>query len=127
MDVWKRNHDEHAVRLAVGLAAFALKIPAEDILSPRQRDHRVARARQVAMYLSHVALGMSLARVATALHRDRSTVAHACHRIEDIRDDPGVDAWLDELEEQVRAVSGLGHWYAGEQPIPQPIQRLQQS
>lgn len=125
MDTWKRTHDEHAVRLAVGLTGFALKIPAENILSSRHRDHRIARARQVAMYLSHVALGMSLARIATALDRDRSTVAHACHRIEDFRDDPSIDAWLDELEEQVRSVSGLGLWYASEASTPPPIQRLQ--
>ena len=102
-----RMRDEHSVRLAVGLTGYSLQIPAEDILAATQRDHRIVRARQVAMYLSHVGLGMSLARVADAMGRDRSTVAHGCHKIEDYRDDPDVDEWLDGLESQLKNVSGL--------------------
>jgi len=45
----------------------------------------------------HVALGMSLARVARAFGRDRPTVAYACHLIEDRRDDSDFDDWLDQL------------------------------
>ncbi|MBU2605776.1 MAG: hypothetical protein KKC43_07790 [Alphaproteobacteria bacterium] len=56
-----------------------------------------ARARHIAIYLTHVALGMSLARVARAFGRDRSTVAYACHLIEDKRDDRDFDDWLEQL------------------------------
>tara|TARA_R110000787_G_scaffold78883_9_gene172281 strand:- start:1502 stop:1726 length:225 start_codon:yes stop_codon:yes gene_type:complete len=55
------------------------------------------RARHIAIYLTHVALGMSLARVARAFDRDRSTIAYACHLIEDKRDDTDFDGWLEQL------------------------------
>ncbi|WP_084395599.1 helix-turn-helix domain-containing protein [Henriciella aquimarina] len=118
----KYQNDEYIVRLAAGLTGYALRIPAETILSFNQREHRVARARQVTMYLSHVALGMSLARIASAMGRDRSTVAHGCHRIEDFRDDPDIDAWLDELEGRLRSAAMLE---ADAESIPAPIERLQ--
>lgn len=65
---------------------------------------RVAFARQVAMYLAHVVLGLSLTEVGSLFARDRTTVAHACAAIEDMRDDPTLDAQLDHLE---RAICSL--------------------
>lgn len=116
-----RLHDEHSVRLAVGLTGYALQIPSEAILSASARDHHVVRARQVAMYLSHVGLGMSLARVAIALERDRSTVAHGCHRIEDMRDDPDIDAWLDLMENKLREAADVGQSGGGQGFSQRPL------
>ncbi|MGB3625686.1 MAG: helix-turn-helix domain-containing protein [Henriciella sp.] len=127
MSFSKRFQDEHQVRLAAGLTGFALMIPAEQILSVNKRDHRIARARQVAMYLAHVALGMSLSRIANALGRDRSTVAYGCHRIEDFRDDPAIDEWLDGLEEQLRNAADLSSWRGGVVPSPRSFERMQLS
>jgi chromosomal replication initiation ATPase DnaA len=62
----------------------------------------VAFARQVAMYLCHVAFEFSLARIAFAFGRDRSTVAHACHAIEDRREAEAFDLWVDSLETILR-------------------------
>ena len=62
----------------------------------------VAFARQVAMYLCHVAFELSLGRVAAAFARDRSTVAHACHLIEDRREDKAFEHWIDALEVALR-------------------------
>lgn len=59
---------------------------------------RAAHARQVAMYLAHVACRMSLTDVGRMFGRDRTTVAHACAVIEDERDDPVFDRALDLLE-----------------------------
>ena len=123
----KRQQDEHNVRLAAGLTGFALMIPAEQILSSQQRDHRIARARQIAMYLAHVGLGMSLARIAHALDRDRSTVAYGCHKIEDFRDDPEVDEWLDDMEERLRGAADLGRWRTDQMQRSQPFRRMQLS
>lgn len=58
----------------------------------------VARARQLAMYLTHVVLGQSLTSVGAAFGRDRTTVAYACALIEDMRDDAGFDADVSRLE-----------------------------
>lgn len=125
MNTKNRLQDEHNVRLAVGLTGYALQIPAEVILASSSRDHNIVRARQVAMYLSHVGLGMSLARVASALDRDRSTVAHGCHKIEDLRDDPGVDEWLDELEQTLKTAADIGQHQRDLSLSPRRLQSLQ--
>ncbi len=69
-----------------------------------------ALARQVAMYLSHVALGATLTETARRFGRDRTTVAHACRQIEDRRDDPGFDALLTALETAIAAGLAAGRW-----------------
>lgn len=125
MNTQKRLRDEHSVRLAVGLTGYALQIAAEDILSSSHRDHRIVRARQVAMYLSHVGLGMSLARIAAALGRDRSTVAHGCHKIEDFRDDPEVDEWLEDLECQLKGAAAIGQRQRDLALSPRPFHSMQ--
>lgn len=99
--------DRNNAYLAVSLVAYALELKAEDILIPDRGRRELVRARQVAMYLTHVGMGMSLARVAIAFERDRSTVAHACHRIEEQRDDASFDAWLEALEHGLATVAPL--------------------
>jgi chromosomal replication initiation ATPase DnaA len=64
---------------------------------------RIAFARQVAMYLAHVACRRSLTDTGRLFGRDRTTVAHACAVIEDRRDDPLFDRSLDLLEWAVRS------------------------
>jgi len=66
---------------------------------------KVALARQVAMYLAHVACGLTLTDTGKLFHRDRTTVAHACGVIEDRRDDPLFDRALDLLEWAVPALT----------------------
>lgn len=96
-------HDLARARLAQQAVAFAFGERLEEIAAPTRRTRAAAYARQTAMYLSHVALGMSLGRVALAFGRDRSTVAHACKVIEDRREDDDFDDCLDRLEEFLRA------------------------
>lgn len=57
----------------------------------------IASARQVAMYLAHVACGMTLTEVGAMFGRDRTTVAHGCLKVEIRRDDPMFDRALDVL------------------------------
>ena len=92
-------------RFACDIAAFCLSID-HDLLAPDRGSTRVAQARQIAMYLTHIAFGMSLHRVASAFGRDRSTVAHACHVVEDRRDDHQLDQILDQLELALKAAPG---------------------
>ncbi len=100
----KRNEEDSAkARLAQHAVSFVFNLPVEEIAAPTRRSKRAAFARQAAMYLMHVAFGLSLARVAQAFGRDRTTVAHACHLIEDRREDPDLDARLDDLETFLRA------------------------
>ncbi|MEL6662222.1 MAG: helix-turn-helix domain-containing protein [Pseudomonadota bacterium] len=99
--------DEDNARLAVSLTAFALGQRAEDILAEGRGRPAVSFARHVAMYLCHVAMNMSLARVARAFEKDRSTVAHGCHQVENRRDDPDFDQWIEQLEDGLRSVATL--------------------
>ncbi|MEL6724823.1 MAG: helix-turn-helix domain-containing protein [Pseudomonadota bacterium] len=103
----QQRFDKNSAHLAVSLVAYTLEIRAEEILQPERGPRELVRARQVAMYLTHVGLGMSLSRVAIAFERDRSTVAHACHRIEEMRDDPAYDTWLEALELGIATVAPL--------------------
>ncbi|MEM6626550.1 MAG: helix-turn-helix domain-containing protein [Pseudomonadota bacterium] len=103
--IWtnQKERDVAYADLAKGLAAFSSGVSTEDVNGATRGRASAALARQVAMYLAHVGFEMSLARVAAAFGRDRSTVAHACHLIEDRRDDPVFDAWLEDLEAAARA------------------------
>jgi chromosomal replication initiation ATPase DnaA len=94
--------DVARARLAQSAAAYAFGVTQQDVEAPTRRSREAALARQVAMYLSHVAFELPISRVAQAFGRDRSTAAHACHRIEDRRDDRDFDACLDALEESLR-------------------------
>lgn len=58
----------------------------------------ISRARQTAMYLLHTSLSMPYGTVARLFGRDRTTVAHACRTIEDLRDVPASDDEIVKLE-----------------------------
>jgi chromosomal replication initiation ATPase DnaA len=90
----RHNLDAARARFACDAAAFALGCD-ENLISEGRGGAKAAFARQVAMYLTHVAFGMSLQRVGTAFARDRSTVAYACHQMEDRRDDNAFDNLMD--------------------------------
>ena len=94
----RRRDDEAAARLAAGVASYGLGVCSEDILGEPRGSVEVAFARHVAMYLCHAGFQLSLTRVAVAFGRDRSTVSHACHLIEDRREEPHFDLWMSGLE-----------------------------
>jgi len=97
-----RDLDRAKARFAIGVAAYALGVPPEEIAAASRGRMRAAFGRQLAMYLCHVAFGMSLSRVALAFLRDRSTAAHACHLIEDRREEEDFDLWAGALEAVLR-------------------------
>ena len=84
-----------------------------DLWSETRGRPRVAFARQVAMYLAHVACGLTFTEVGQIFDRDRTTVAHACGLVEDLRDDPCLDRSLELLEGVMRLLSPF--------PAPPPI------
>jgi chromosomal replication initiation ATPase DnaA len=63
-----------------------------DILRVTRGNAAVVEARWLAMYLAHVNLGRDQDFVATLFGRDRTTVAYACHLMEDRRDDAALEA-----------------------------------
>jgi hypothetical protein len=92
---------QRAVISSVVSAAFG--VPVKDLRLPRRGRAKVALARQVAMYLSHVVLGMTLCDAGRLYSRDRTTAAHACRLVEDLRDEQRFDTLLSLLEGMVRA------------------------
>ena len=84
--------------LAATATAAAFALPVGELQATTRRAPYVAFARQSAMYLSHVAFGLSYSEVGRAFGRDRTTAAYACRLVEDRRDDPAVDAMLGPLE-----------------------------
>ena len=88
-------------RRAQEIVAEAHGVAISTMTAPSRGRAHYAFARQVAMYLCHTALGLSLSEVALAFARDRTTVSHACHLIEDLRDEPDLDGMLEGLERQL--------------------------
>lgn len=98
-----RAEDAARLLLAANVASYALGTPIADVMSRGRGPASAALARQLAIYLAHVALEMSFSRIAAVLPRDRSTVGHACRRIETLRDDPQTDEWIEALVAMLRA------------------------
>lgn len=89
-------------RVAAAVVAAGCGVEADLLFAHGRCAAPVAAARQLAMYLVHVALGMPQAEVALAFGRDRSTVAHACRRVEDLRDRADFDARVSRMEASLR-------------------------
>lgn len=103
MGVLKRRANDAAMaELAASIVSYAVGVPQHAIVDDERGSANTAFARQVAMYLCHSGFEMSLARVAAAFGRDRSTVAHACHVIEDRREEGQFDLWIAALELMMR-------------------------
>ncbi len=87
-------------------ACFA--ISGRDMRSPERSRTEISRARQMGMYLAHVVVGLSLQEVGDGFQRERSTVAHACHVIEDLRDDEEFEEVLLMIEKIIDVAFGRG-------------------
>lgn len=92
----------HIARLAVDIACEAYSVSASEILSPNRSQAQVSRARQVAMYLSHIIGQLTIAQVSVEFERDRTTVTHAFHIIEDRRDSPIFEQQMQFLEREYK-------------------------
>jgi len=74
--------------------------------SGRNRRFAVSHIRQIAIYVCHVVLQLKMAEIARAYGIDRTTVGHACARVEDRRDDRAYDALVGAIERVI------GHVFA---------------
>lgn len=89
---------DSACRFVEMLVCAALDVELGELRSKDRGRAPIAFARQAAMYLAHVGLGLSQSRVGKHFRRDRTTVAHACARVEDWRDEPETDRVLRYVE-----------------------------
>jgi hypothetical protein len=90
-----------AVRMVSGemLALTGPRVDAE-----RDRRFAVAHVQQIAMYVCHVGLQLTMTDIASGFGRDRTTVGYACAKVEDRRDDRAFDDLVGAVERVVSAV-----------------------
>jgi hypothetical protein len=94
----------HRREIVVACTALAFGLSRRGLMQAGRDRPRAVLARQVAMYLLHVAFSLSMQEVGRLFRRDRSTVAHACRRIEEWREQEAADAFLHHLEAAIRAL-----------------------
>ena len=95
---FRSNDNARICWLMEAAVAAAFAVPVDELRAPSRRPAGIAFARQSAMYLAHVALGLPCNTVGQIFRRDRTTAAHACQLVELRRDDPAIDRLLDMLE-----------------------------
>ena len=96
-----------ACRLVRQMVAELICLLGERVSLRRDRRRFTCQVRQIAMYVCHVALGISMSDIGEALGRDRSTVSHACHVVEDRRDDLAFDDFISTVERLVTAIFSM--------------------
>ncbi len=104
--VFKNHSDRTICDSVMSVVARDFAIPAATLFV-RSRSPRAALARQTAMYLAHTVFAMSFGQIGRLCGRDRTTVAHACRRIEEEREQSGFDERLRQLEMQCRDSSAV--------------------
>jgi chromosomal replication initiation ATPase DnaA len=87
------------------VAAQAFGVPLAGVCATERGDRTTARARQVAMYLSHVVFCIDGGTVAETFGRSRTAAYHAFRRIETLREDPDLDRTLSRLESVLRSAA----------------------
>lgn len=85
------------------MSCEACGVSVQEMNARRRMRAPVALARQIAIYLSHVVGQLSIPEASIAFDRDRTTVAYACHIIEDRRDSKLFDAQIEVMEREMRA------------------------
>lgn len=84
--------------LVMRCVSICLDVPIRAMMRPGRGQAREVLARHICMYLLHVVFSLSPGVIGCLFRKDRTTVAHACQRIEDRRDVAAFDAFLHALE-----------------------------
>jgi hypothetical protein len=92
-----------AVRLIAGEIIFLIGGRTPD---GRNRRFAISHIQQIAMYVCHVVLQLTMTDIAAAFGMDRTTVGHACARVEDRRDDKAYDTLVASIERMVDCIFG---------------------
>lgn len=99
----RREEIMAACDAVIDLAGALFDVSGRDLRQPGRTALATARVRQIAMYVTHVTLGIAMGEIGRCFGRDRTTVVHACHLVEDIRDDEEFDRIVSTFERVVRA------------------------
>lgn len=93
-----------ACRIVRHVVAELVMMTNDRVTMRRDRRRMMCHIRQIAMYVCHVSLSIPLSEIGDAFGRDRTTVSHACHVVEDRRDDTGYDELVSTVERLVSAI-----------------------
>ena len=96
-----RLRRDREVYLLTRTVARARGLPLRQMLASGRGKADEAGARQLAMYLAHVLLGRRQDAIGLLFGRDTSTVSYACRVIEDLRDDPVIEAEIAQIESRL--------------------------
>lgn len=89
-----KRRDEAALEICeclIDIAAALFSVSSKELRRSGRTAVPVSRVRQIAMYVAHVVLRLTMGEVGAGFGRDRTTVLHACQVIENLRDDPEFD------------------------------------
>ncbi|WP_157015063.1 helix-turn-helix domain-containing protein [Mesorhizobium xinjiangense] len=75
----------------IDIVAALFNVSSKELRRAGKTATAVSRVRQIAMYVCHVSLELTMTDIGSGFGRDRTTVMHACHLIEDMRDDAEFD------------------------------------
>ena len=90
----EKRRQERCLEICEGmidLTAALFNVCSKELRKSGRTAAGVGRVRQIAMYVAHVSLGLTMNEIGRGFGRDRTTVLHACHLIEDMRDDIDFD------------------------------------
>lgn len=91
------RRDERAMEICEGMidiSAALFNISSKELRQGGRSASHISRVRQIAMYVTHTILRLSMKEVGRGFGRDRTTVVYACKTIEDLRDDPDFESVL---------------------------------
>lgn len=88
----------------IDILSALFNVSGRELRQPGRTSTSVSRVRQIGMYVTHVNMGLSMAEVGRGFGRDRTTVMHACHLIEDMRDDAEFDQIV-RMTERITAIA----------------------
>ena len=96
-----QRSQERAIELCgsiIEIISALFNVPTKELRAPHRTSHSIAQVRQIAMYVAHVVMRLSMKEVGLGFDRDRTTVLYACHQVEDLRDDLEFDQMVARAE-----------------------------
>jgi hypothetical protein len=108
----------------IDITAALFDVPGRELRRSGRSTADINRARQIAMYVAHVVLRVSMRDVGLGFGRDRTTVVHACHLIEDLRDDAEFDGVVTTVE---RVTKAAFPWVLGADRQSMPTAKMNDS
>ncbi len=100
-DIMKRIKEGYK-RSILQMMSNIHNVSLDDLLSKSRQKEHVVFARHMAMYVMHTVFSMSYEEIGDCFKRHRTSVTHACKKIEDRRENSSIDHCLHYLEGGLR-------------------------